>query len=194
MNTPPFPHISQDLSCFLSMFWDGCSPSSAIKLGYLILVAIAFPFFKSLTVYQDLFPGRVRYEEKVFLYNLQSSIRSPTLHWIGDKYRLPCSSNGKESACNAGDQVWSLGWEDPLEKGMAIHSSIVAWRIPWTEGPGGLVHRVTNSWTQLSNWHYYLFSEVIMTQDHATLTGESRYLDQNWGWNPYAPFWLDCYP
>ena len=35
-------------------------------------------------------------------------------------------------------QVQSLGWEDPLEKGMAIHSSILAWRIPWTEEPGGL--------------------------------------------------------
>ena len=34
--------------------------------------------------------------------------------------------------------VWSLGWEDPLEKGMAIHSSIPAWKIPWTEEPGGL--------------------------------------------------------
>ena len=34
--------------------------------------------------------------------------------------------------------VWSLGWEDPLEKGMAIHSSIPAWIIPWTEEPGGL--------------------------------------------------------
>ena len=34
--------------------------------------------------------------------------------------------------------VWSLGWEDPLEKGMASHSSILAWRIPWTEEPGGL--------------------------------------------------------
>ena len=31
-----------------------------------------------------------------------------------------------------------LGWEDPLEKGMATHSSILAWRIPWTEEPGGL--------------------------------------------------------
>ena len=31
-----------------------------------------------------------------------------------------------------------LGWEDPLEEGMATHSSIVAWRIPWTEEPGGL--------------------------------------------------------
>ena len=32
----------------------------------------------------------------------------------------------------------SLSWEDPLEKGMATHSSILAWRIPWTEEPGGL--------------------------------------------------------
>ena len=38
------------------------------------------------------------------------------------------SSVGKESACNAGD----LGWEDPLEKRKATHSSILAWRIPWT--------------------------------------------------------------
>ena len=35
-------------------------------------------------------------------------------------------------------QVQSLGWEDPLEKGMAIYSSILAWRILWTEEPGGL--------------------------------------------------------
>ena len=42
---------------------------------------------------------------------------------------FPCGSKGKESACNAGDP----GWEDPLEKGKATHSSILAWRIPWTE-------------------------------------------------------------
>ena len=37
-------------------------------------------------------------------------------------------------------ETWfrSLGWEDTLEKGMATHSSILAWRIPWTEEPGGL--------------------------------------------------------
>ena len=34
--------------------------------------------------------------------------------------------------------VRSLGWEDPLEEGTATHSSILAWRIPWTEEPGGL--------------------------------------------------------
>ena len=35
-------------------------------------------------------------------------------------------------------QVLSLGWEDPLEKEMAIHSNILAWKIPWTEEPGRL--------------------------------------------------------
>ena len=35
-------------------------------------------------------------------------------------------------------RVQSLGWKDALEKGMATHSSILAWRIPWTEEPGGL--------------------------------------------------------
>ena len=38
------------------------------------------------------------------------------------------------------EETWvqSLGWEDPLEKGMATHSIILAWRIPWIEEPGGL--------------------------------------------------------
>ena len=47
-------------------------------------------------------------------------------------------SDSKETAYNAGDWVQSLGWEDPLEKGMATHSSSLAWRIPWTEELGGL--------------------------------------------------------
>ena len=51
---------------------------------------------------------------------------------------FPGGSDHKESACNAGDQVQSLGREEPLEKGMATHSSILAWKIPWTEEPGGL--------------------------------------------------------
>ena len=35
-------------------------------------------------------------------------------------------------------QIWSLGQEEPLEKELATHSSIIAWEIPWTEEPGGL--------------------------------------------------------
>ena len=44
----------------------------------------------------------------------------------------------KNPPTNAGDTVRSPGREDPLEKEMATHSSILAWRIPWTEEPGGL--------------------------------------------------------
>ena len=47
-------------------------------------------------------------------------------------------SDGKESACNVETRVPSLGQEVPLEKGMAIHSSILAWKIPWTGEPGEL--------------------------------------------------------
>ena len=47
----------------------------------------------------------------------------------------------KNPPANAGDErdwVRSLGWEDPLEEGKATHYSILTWRIPWTEEPGGL--------------------------------------------------------
>ena len=47
------------------------------------------------------------------------------------------SSNSKESAYNAGDPGLIPGLEDPLEKRVATHSSIPAWRIPWTEEPAG---------------------------------------------------------
>ena len=53
-------------------------------------------------------------------------------------------------------QVQSLGQEDPLEKGMTTHSSIVAWRIPWTEKPGGLQPMgITKSQTRLSDQHFH---------------------------------------
>ena len=50
-------------------------------------------------------------------------------------------------------ETWvpSLGQEDPLEEGMAIHSSILAWEIPWTEEPGGLQSMGQESQTQLSD-------------------------------------------
>ena len=63
---------------------------------------------------------------------------------------FPGGSAGKESSCNAGDLVWSLGQEDPLKKEVTTHSSILAWRIPWTEEPGGLQsmgsQRVRHDW------------------------------------------------
>ena len=54
-------------------------------------------------------------------------------------------------------QVWSLGWEDPLEEEMATHSNILAWKIPWTEEPGRLLSpkgpKESNMTGQLSMEH-----------------------------------------
>ena len=54
---------------------------------------------------------------------------------------FPGGSGGMVKNLTAMWETWvrSLGQEDPLEKGMATHSSILAWRIPWTEEPGGLL-------------------------------------------------------
>ena len=58
---------------------------------------------------------------------------------LGEKVRIRAlsvelrDSDGKESAYNKGDLGSIPGWEDPLEKGMATHSIILAWRVPWTE-------------------------------------------------------------
>ena len=64
---------------------------------------------------------------RLYFFGLQN-------HCLG----FPGGSDSKESACNAGDLGSIPGLEDPLEEGMAIHSSILAWEIPWTEEPGGL--------------------------------------------------------
>ena len=55
--------------------------------------------------------------------------------------RLPGGASGKEPACQCRRRemrVRSMGWDDPLEEGVATHSSTIAWRIPWTEEPGEL--------------------------------------------------------
>ena len=68
----------------------------------------------------------------------------------------------KESACNAGvigDTGLILGWEDPLEEGMATHSSIVAWKIAWTGVWQVTVHvsqRVGHDWSDLAHTHQTL--------------------------------------
>ena len=51
---------------------------------------------------------------------------------------FPWWLSNEESACSVGDLGSTPGSEDPLEKGMATHSNILAWRIPWTEEPGTL--------------------------------------------------------
>ena len=67
-------------------------------------------------------------------------------------------SDRKESACNAETHVQSLGWEDNLEKETATQSSILAWRIPWTEESGGFqsmgLQRVGHDWVTNTFFHF----------------------------------------
>ena len=64
---------------------------------------------------------------------------------------FPAGSDGKEFICNAGDLGLILGSGRSTGGGLATPSSILAWKIPWTEEPGGLESLGLQSWTRLSN-------------------------------------------
>ena len=60
-------------------------------------------------------------------------------------------------------RVQSLGWEDSLEESTATHSSILAWRIPWTEGAWqATVHSITKSWTQLKQLGTHITNKDLL--------------------------------
>ena len=78
-------------------------------------------------------------EEAGGLQSLELQSQTQLSDWTYTQIIHYGGSNGKESACSAEDLGLIPGWgKIPLEKGMATHSSVVAWRIPWREGPGGL--------------------------------------------------------
>ena len=82
------------------------------------------PYLQNLT---PLFPrGRKLAQQSCILFKSQSLLEG-----------FAGSSNSKESACNARDSGSIPGWGRPLEEEMATHSSILAWRIPWTKEPCG---------------------------------------------------------
>ena len=90
---------------------------------------------------------------------------------LGTLLQLPGGSDGKGFSCNAGNPGLIPDWKDPLEKGMATHSHILAWRIPWTDESGGLSwtlaqrvghNLVTNTFTQfhggkMNTKHFIIF-------------------------------------
>ena len=70
---------------------------------------------------------------------------------IQAKSGLPLWLSGKESTCQSRRHGLDPWIEDPLEKELATHSNILAWKIPWTEGSGGLQFMESQkNWTQLS--------------------------------------------
>ena len=92
---------------------------------------------------------------KFQFFGTQPSVwsKSQICTWLLEKSCFLCSSDGKNSACKAGDPGLRLGWEGTLEKGMAADSSILDWRFHGWGGLGATVHGITKSWTWLSNWH-----------------------------------------
>ena len=84
---------------------------------------------------------------------------------------LPWWLSGEESACNSGaaqDTVWSLGQQNPLEKGTATHSSILAWKIPWIERPGGLQSTgsqiIGHHWSNLEHTHTAYLTLILFSK------------------------------
>ena len=92
---------------------------------------------------------------------------------------FPGGSEGKESACNVGDQSSIPGSGRSLEK-MATHSSILAWKIPWTEEPGGL--QPTGSKRVRHNWVTSL-SLSVLSQHHPVQARWTMKTSQWWSWD-----------
>ena len=85
---------------------------------------------------------------------------------------FPGSGSGKEPACQCRRQerwVRSLGWEDTLEEGKEIHSSILAWRIPWTEDSGRL-------WSLGSQRFRHNWSSLVHTQTPTDTRAPNSYI------------------
>ena len=106
-------------------------------------------------------------------------------------------------------QVQSLGREDPLTEEMATHSSILAWKIPQTEKPGRLVHRVVRSWTRLSTQHtifynsdfllitLFLYSDVLEWDVWVTakeMMSLVEYVYGLWSFAFTIRLFISCYP
>ena len=106
-------------------------------------------------------------------------------------YGLPHWLSAKESATfRKMQEIWvqSLGGEDPLQKGMATHSSILAWRIPWTEEPGEPQSMGSQSWTQLSDWKAQQHEQLIQIN-----TWENKQPNQRVGKRPKQTFFQRRY-
>ena len=82
---------------------------------------------------------------------------------------FPGGSLVKNLPANARDVIdvgSVVGWEDPLEEGMAARSSVLAWRIPWTEEPGGLQSVGSQSQTRLKRLSMHILPQLSLNSSH----------------------------
>jgi len=96
--------------------------------------------------------------------NSEKELRAVAVH-----HGFPCGSGVRNPGAvqeRRETQVWFLSQEDPLEEGIATHSSVLAWRIPWTEEPGGLQslasQRVRHDWSHWALMHTVHFSVLVV--------------------------------
>ena len=134
-------------------------------------------------------------ELKIFLYEWLEQIlpykcmRPELIRWIFKKQAFPVAQRLKRLPAMRETWVQSLGWEDPLEKEMATHSSVLAWRIPGTGEPGGLPsmgsHRVRHDWSDLAaaaaaDWFWYLVMDREAWRDSVHGVAKSRTRLSSW--------------
>ena len=111
---------------------------------------------------------------------------------------FPGGSDGKESTYYQETWVQSLCWEDPLQKGMATHSNILAWRIAWTEETGGLEsmgsQRVGHYWvTNIHTWSLQDFFHALF-HDHYYAWIKGKCSQYSWFCCSVAHVWLFMTP
>ena len=106
---------------------------------------------------------------------------------------FPGSSNGQELPATQETWVWSLGRGDPPKEGMATHSGILAWRIPWTEAPGGLhsmgSQRVRQDWVTNTLTYTHIGEDRLFNSGYWLKGISSRNTNrhiQNIVWHPLA--------
>ena len=102
----------------------------------------------------------------VFVSYTFTWIRAVKKDWIYSKGASLVAQMVKNLSVMQETQVQSLGWEDPLENGMATHSSILAWSIPWTEEPCGLqsigLQRVRHGWVTNTHTHTHTHTHIYI--------------------------------
>ena len=85
--------------------------------------------------------------------------------------------------------VQSLVWEDPLERGMATHSTVLAWRIPWTEEPGGLYSPWGLKESDMTEWWTLFILFASMWNEHSCMMVWTFFgIAFLWDWNENCPF------
>ena len=137
------------LSCFFLFLWFilhiayGCRQKLyvIIECQYRILTILMNIVDKKMATHSSILSGKSDGQRSLAGCSPQGHKESDTTQQLNSNkpsLGLPRWLSGKESTCQAETWVQSLGWEDSLEKEMATHSSILAWKIPWTKEPGGL--------------------------------------------------------